>query len=158
MASRADENGRCYRQVAALKAKYPESRANWKQGTVTWTGRVQPSPLCDMYTVRISWDGHRRRPVVRILHPRLATPVGKSLPHVFPGVGLCLHFPGEWTPGMLIADSIIPWTSEWLYFYEFWFATGEWHGGGHDPRFKDTETEELVTGTSHQTSRVSSGG
>jgi hypothetical protein len=34
---------------------------------------------------------------------------------------------------MPIADTIIPWTSEWLFFYELWLASGEWHGGGHDP-------------------------
>ena len=31
---------------------------------------------------------------------------------------------------MLIADTIVPWTCEWLVHYEIWFATGEWHGGG----------------------------
>ena len=29
-----------------------------------------------------------------------------------------------------IADTIIPWTSEWLLHYEIWVATGIWHGGG----------------------------
>lgn len=148
MAPRADENRRCYRQVADLRTKYPRSRATWKQGTVTWTGMVQPNPLCDIYTVKISWDGHRRRPVVHVLHPLLTIPKGKSLPHVFPGDELCLHFPGEWSPDMLITDSIIPWTSEWLYFYELWLATGEWHGGGHDPGSKDPESDEPAAGRS----------
>jgi hypothetical protein len=34
---------------------------------------------------------------------------------------------------MLIADSTIPWTAEWLIFYEIWKATGDWHGGGEWP-------------------------
>lgn len=32
---------------------------------------------------------------------------------------------------MLIANTIVPWTSEWLFYYEIWLATGQWHGGGH---------------------------
>ena len=35
---------------------------------------------------------------------------------------------------MPIADTIIPWTSEWLFFYELWLATGgEWLGEGEHP-------------------------
>lgn len=48
---------------------------------------------------------------------------------------LCLYLPnsGEWTPEMPIAVTIVPWASVWLYFYEFWYATGEWLGGGVEP-------------------------
>ena len=34
---------------------------------------------------------------------------------------------------MWIADTILPWTSLWLYFYELWHATGQWLGGGEHP-------------------------
>jgi len=40
---------------------------------------------------------------------------------------------------MAIADTIIAWASEWLFFYELWLATGEWHGGGHDPTSSKAE-------------------
>ena len=66
---------------------------------------------------------------------------------------LCLHFPGEWDPRMLISETIIPWASEWLYFHELWLATGEWHGGGHNPSPKAPETlsksEEQGVDTKH---------
>jgi hypothetical protein len=29
-----------------------------------------------------------------------------------------------------IADTIVPWTAEWLVHYEIWLVTGEWYGGG----------------------------
>ena len=47
-------------------------------------------------------------------------------------VRLCLYYPkyGEWKNYMYIADTIIPWTIEWLYYYEMWRITGEWLGGG----------------------------
>ena len=28
------------------------------------------------------------------------------------------------------SDTLIPWTSLWLYYYEIWIETGEWVGGG----------------------------
>jgi hypothetical protein len=31
---------------------------------------------------------------------------------------------------MPLAMTVIPWISEWLYFYELWLVTGEWLGGG----------------------------
>lgn len=144
MAPRLDENRRLYQQVADLRTRYPDARAQWKRGILSWTGSIQPGPLCHTYTVRITWDGHRRRPVVRILQPRLNAPEGGSLPHIFPGNELCLHYPDEWSPELAIADTIIPWTSEWLYFYELWAATGEWQGGGHDPT--TAKLSEAATG------------
>ena len=36
----------------------------------------------------------------------------------------------EWDKTKFIAETIIPWTSEWLLHYEIWVATGTWHGGG----------------------------
>ena len=36
-------------------------------------------------------------------------------------------------PRMLIANTTLPWTAEWLFFYELWLVTGEWDGGGHWP-------------------------
>ena len=43
----------------------------------------------------------------------------------------------------LISNTIIPWTIEWLYFYELWLATGEWLGGGEhvDSGFSKTNIE-----------------
>lgn len=38
-----------------------------------------------------------------------------------------------WTGDMLIADTIVPWTCEWLIYYEIWLAIGEWYGGGEEP-------------------------
>lgn len=47
-------------------------------------------------------------------------------------VELCLFYPrkNEWKSSDLIADTIIPWISEWLFYYEIWLITGTWEGGG----------------------------
>jgi hypothetical protein len=49
---------------------------------------------------------------------------------------LCLYLPSadEWMPTQLIAETIVPWTSLWLFYYETWHATGEWLGGGDHPK------------------------
>ncbi len=50
---------------------------------------------------------------------------------------LCLWDPEEmyWDPEMTIATTIIPWTSEWLLFFEYWQISGEFLGPGrHPPR------------------------
>ena len=62
----------------------------------------------------------------------------QRLPHVYDHVKqqLCLYYgpAREWTPDKMIADTIVPWASEWLLHYEFWLVTGIWHGGGIHPR------------------------
>lgn len=48
-------------------------------------------------------------------------------------VKICLHLGHEFNASQLIAECIVPWAVEWLYFYELWLATGEWCGGGKHP-------------------------
>ena len=57
----------------------------------------------------------------------------EDLPHVFDGDELCLCYPRQFNPRILIAKTIIPWASEWLLHFEFFLITGAWHGGGHEP-------------------------
>ena len=42
---------------------------------------------------------------------------------------------------MSISSTIIPWTSEWLYYYEIWLINGDWLGGGHDEYINDNNTK-----------------
>jgi len=72
---------------------------------------------------------------VQILDPPLQDRQGERPPHMYPGNQLCLYLPRakEWDPSMRLADTIVPWTSEWLLHYEVWQATGEWCGGGVHP-------------------------
>ncbi len=114
-----------------LRATYPDVKVVLKQNTLTWDAWVTPGPQSRRYRIRITWDG-RRSPKVRVLEPKLEPPPGKQMKHVFNADTLCLHLPGEWDGSMLIEDTIIPWTHEWLLFYELYLATGEWLGGGHE--------------------------
>lgn len=48
---------------------------------------------------------------------------------------LCLHDPwaDDWNPDMHIADTIIPFVIDWLFWHEDWVATGVWRGKGRHP-------------------------
>lgn len=73
----------------------------------------------------------KKPPKVTVLDPALEIPHGEELPHVYPGEELCLCYPWEWDESQLIAHTVVPWASEWLFHYEIWKATGTWCGGGH---------------------------
>lgn len=95
-------------------------------------GLVRPSPLSSPYRIRISY-ALETSPRVHVLSPEIRPRVdGEPIPHVYPGNELCLFAPGEWSGCMEIACTIVPWTIEWLFFYEAWHATGCWEGGGID--------------------------
>src|SRR5579871_5787013 len=117
-----------------LLAAYPqfETKSSSWQGAV-WRGKLQPTELSDIYTVEIAY-ALSQRPDVHVLDPQLKVHPGhKRLPHVYPGNSLCLYTFGEWYPGLYIANTIVPWISLWLLFYETWLLTGKWKGGGTHP-------------------------
>jgi hypothetical protein len=121
------------RQIEDMAVKYPEFAATRHGNQATWEGRFKPLPTCATYLLRIvALSG--RRPWVEVLEPKLRIPPGQRLEtHCFSGGDLCLHLHSEWTPDLYIADTIVPWAAFWLSFYEYWLATGEWHGGGQHP-------------------------
>jgi len=75
-----------------------------------------------------------------VLRPDLqALALDKKLPHIYgDGKGiteLCLYTPasGEWYRGRWLSETTIPWTYEWLRYFELWLVDGEWYGGGTHP-------------------------
>ena len=89
---------------------------------MTWIGQLQPTPASETYTVKIVYRLSQRA-IVTILHPPLEAPDERRIPHVFEGNKLCLHHDHERNGSLLLAETVVPWTSEWLLFYEFWKAT-----------------------------------
>ena len=74
-------------------------------------------------------------PKVFVEDPEIEDQADERVPHRYRDGSLCLYLPGtgEWKRDMFLADTILPWTSEWLLHYELWLATSEWHGGGIHP-------------------------
>lgn len=109
----------------------PESQVNLHRHGIDWDGTITPTPLSRNYRVHITYRTGTA-PEVSVTEPRLRTRQGEALPHVYPGEQLCLNYPWEWRPAMLIARTLLPWTAEWLAHYEIWLVTGTWTGGGHE--------------------------
>jgi hypothetical protein len=114
----------------------PGSKCVFRQTTMEWTGEIRPSDLSRLYCVRIVLR-QGRSPKVRVVSPELERLNGKNPPHLYNDWSLCLYHPktdGFWDGTWVIAETLLPWTAEWLFHYEVWLATGEWTGGGigHD--------------------------
>jgi hypothetical protein len=114
-------------QALGLRSVFPDSKSKIKRGELTWTGRLQPCELSRIYIAKITYT-YGRYPSTRILDPPLRATQTGFLPHTFRDRSLCLHDAGQWTEHMLIVDTIVPWTAEWLLHYEVWLATGQWLG------------------------------
>jgi hypothetical protein len=139
-------------QARRMRHRYPDFDliANW--GFVAqWEGWVRP--LAQAYKLRITyvlWNSIAGvkllslRPAIWVLEPRLQLfsdfAPGQLVPHIYPDFGrldqsrLCVFDPvtDEWTMDKAIADTIVPWSIDWLACYEGWLATGEWTGGGRE--------------------------
>lgn len=131
-------------QAVALRARFPDASIKLAQKRLDCRCTLQPSSASRTYRVRITYTG-LAYPKVRVTTPALDSPTGKSLPHVFNDRSLCLHLDDDWAPAMLIADTIVPWTSEWLFHYEIWRFNDEWYGGGDWP---PRRTPVIATGAS----------
>lgn len=125
-------------QKILLDKSYPESKSIIKDGVLTWYGAIKPTPLSRTYDIKIICQINNR-PKVILYGDSVRGLENLQFPHHFKidkekkTVELCLHLWHEFNYSALIADTIIPWTQEWLYFYEIWLATGEWCGGGNHP-------------------------
>ncbi|WP_182263314.1 hypothetical protein [Rhodococcus sp. UFZ-B548] len=116
-------------QAVRLRQQFPDDPAPVvKAGAFVWSVTLQPTPMSVHYKVGIQYK-HRQRPRVKVLTPALETRPRESLPHVYPGNELCLYYQNEFVGSEhFIANTIVPWVSEWLYFYEHWMSTGCWLG------------------------------
>lgn len=137
-------------QQAALKRQFPDSFSRIKRGELVWRGRLTPTPVSAMYTVQIEYR-LSKNPDVTVCEPQLQDRDGERPPHLYrrcprnPRDRLCLYLPSanEWHGGMLLADTVVPWASEWLLYYEIWLATGEWCGGGIHPEVRGKRPRRL---------------
>ncbi len=104
------------------------------RGRLAWHYLAQPTPLSRAYGIRITYR-LGDVPQVLVREPNLVELAGeRRLPHVYrqsPPL-LCLYRPRkyEWTPFMRLDQTIVPWTSLWLLYFEDWLVSDEWKGGG----------------------------
>jgi hypothetical protein len=120
-------------QHQRMSARHPQFKLLALKPTLAeWQGHMQPSPLSDTYIVRVRYVKYKS-PRILVVSPTLKLREGAaSIPHTYVGNKLCLYYPNceEWSSDKYIAETIVPWISLWLFYYEGWLATGQWFGGG----------------------------
>jgi len=123
-------------QLGRMSTTYPGFRGFLSRNRAVWTGTLCPGPISEPYAVEISYLPPKR-PKVWVVEPH-PVPLAQDarIPHTFPDGSVCLHLHEEWDARRFIADTIVPWLSLWLLHYEGWRVTGEWLGGGDEPREK----------------------
>jgi hypothetical protein len=116
--------------------------------TVQWEGTIQPTPISREYRVVVKYT-LSHPPICIVKDPDIsALAEGRKIPHTYrnhtgiKGTQLCLYLPAikrknkvsEWQPTMFLANTILPWASIWLLYFEFWLSSDVWDGGGveHD--------------------------
>lgn len=120
-----------------LKQMFPPTKYSLRQGRLFWKGMLQPTSLSASYEVEVTCK-HNRSPDVWVCVGDVADI--ESIPHKYETdkankrVKICLYLPSEYNPEWRFVTTILPWTIEWLYFFEIWTITGEWCGGGHHPK------------------------
>ena len=124
-------------QLIRIKSTFPDSNIVTSTGTsFEIIVRLQPTSLSEWYDVKICY--HQKNGLdINVINKELKVASNRTkLPHVYSHdeQRLCLFSYGsnEWSRSMSISSTIIPWISEWLYYYELWLIDGEWLGGGHD--------------------------
>lgn len=129
-------------QAQQLRVHYPGCKLEVAKKKLIWRYDLQPTAWSRSYTVKIKYHRNSKGvmiPDTYVLFPqRLPLAEGATrLPHVYCTVSqhLCLYDwrDREWNPTMSLATTIVPWVSEWLYFYEVWVMTGFWYGEGNHP-------------------------
>ena len=119
-------------QAARMAVLWPSFSACWRGRRGLWRGCLQPTDVSVCYTITIRYR-LGGSPEVSVESPSLQPRSdGEDIPHRYPDGSLCLYLPrtGEWSSRFFIAESVVPWTSLWLYHYEVWHAVGQWLGGG----------------------------
>lgn len=113
-------------QKIYMQKHFPCFQCTLKKGVMICSGTIVPSDHCDEYSIALSFR-HGGVPKVRIKNPQIE-PSPKI--HMYTDGALCLYDYREepWTNKDNIHETIIPWTAEWLVFYEIYKDTGVWLG------------------------------
>lgn len=124
-------------QANVIKARHPNWDVQFDAVSLLATGEIYPTSRSEAYTVEV-WLGIKKGDTikVRILNPKLVRNANDDkIPHMYSQKDLCLYMPryAEFKRTDYISDTILPWTTLWLYYYELWHSTGEWLGGGEHP-------------------------
>ena len=119
----------------------PGARISFHQGkSLRYHFSISPGRYGRLYDCVLKIRPGELAPQMFVMRPDLIELAGGTRPphlydHDGDGALLCLWWPKncEWDPHHGLVDSYIPWTAEWLWYYEEWLKHGEWLAGGAHP-------------------------
>ena len=119
------------RQRELIVRSFPSFKCDIKLDVLTCNMKITPSEGCATYSILIKYK-FLKTPRVSVVSPKIPKELWKRV-HVFPTTGeLCLFDCRQggqpWKSEDNIHETIIPWTSEWLVYYELFLKLGEWLG------------------------------
>lgn len=132
-------------QYGEIKRKYNKVQVSAHKGKVEIFIQLQPTAESPMYTIKIvtkEWEPAVNVFVVEPDISKYARCKDNKIPHTYLDGSICLYLPNhnEWSYHDSWAETLIPWTCLWLYYFEIWLMTGEWLGGGVHPGDSETTT------------------
>lgn len=113
-------------QKLLIEQHFQAFKCDLRGGVLQCIGCIQPTDFSSIYRIRVrsEQDGI---PQVRILEPQIE-PSTKI--HIYKSGNLCLYHPPSqpWSADKNLHETIIPWTAEWLVFYELYLIERRWLG------------------------------
>jgi len=112
------------RQKKNVEAYFTFFNCKIENDKLICTGSIHPD-FCANYEIRLECEEHYA-PRVYIKYPKIEP---SNNIHMYPNGSLCLYYPRDlkWNSRLNVADYFIPWAIEWIYCYELFLLTGEWH-------------------------------
>lgn len=130
-------------QRKKIKQDWPDGKfKSFSYKKFTWIVKIKPTSISRNYDIRLECEVSKP-PRVYLYGENLRNLEDRDFPHIYRRdinkheVQLCLALPKEFNYSMFVADTIIPWTVEWLFYYEIWLYSGSWYGGGIHPQKKN---------------------
>jgi len=129
---------RDYMELKSFFPDYKESTFKLSEGFEIGV-LIRPNEVGNLYEVHFAY--RNRSPRVWVYGLNLTTESAKRIPHHYEyndeedKLRICLYYPyragiREYTSKMRYVKTIVPWTYEWLYHYEWYQMTGKWYGKG----------------------------
>lgn len=114
------------KQKQLIERNFTCFKCNADRFGMSCTGYIQPYKDSTSYKVQIKYSC-KGAPKVFIKHPKIKT---DHRIHRYSDESLCLYYPlkDPWKSKKNIHETIIPWTAEWLVYYELFLITEKWHG------------------------------
>lgn len=128
-------------QLAHLKMRNRSGSGRVHRERLTWRWCAQPTPISRIYQVRLECNA-KGNPEVFVDSPDIRLLAeGRKIPHLYSQTQreLCLYLPGsgQWSTNQLLANTIVPWVSLWLLYFEEWLWSDDWKGDGEHPIGRD---------------------